>query len=100
MANYVKVSVPKMKSKTEELQSAISNSMKAAKDLQGSIAILDKYWEGQAWETFKKTFYSDIQYINETYKWLNSYLEKMSEAEEKYYKCDEQNHKEMSNIRI
>jgi len=100
MSNYIKVSVPKMKSKGESIQDSIENSMKVVEQLQASIIKLDKAWDGEAWRAFKNQFYSDIEYINETYQWLKKYLDALAKAEEKYLKGDQSNYDEIKGVKI
>ena len=52
MSNYVKVSVPRMKSDSEELHAKIEKIPQFIHELDASMKALGDCWTGYSWESF------------------------------------------------
>lgn len=100
MSNYIKVSVPKMENKREELYSDIDKIPQFVRELDDSMRSLGMCWEGPAWITFQQQVESDIVNILEVYDWLRNFLQVLTDGEKSYGSCEEKCYDCIDKIRI
>ena len=100
MTNYIKVSVPKMKSDWERLQTEVEKIPKFIDELDSSMRGLSQCWDGPAWVAFQQQVESDIVNMLDVYDWLKRLLLAMSDVEKIYGESEERNYSCVEKVRI
>ena len=100
MANYVKVSAPRMEQDIESLTGKLEKIPVFAEELRTSMIKLSNCWEGPAWEAFQTQVASDIEYLRTVHIWLSKYINALSEAENEYKKNEKTSVDQVMNIRV
>ena len=100
MSNYVKVSVPKMKSDSEELHAKIEKIPQFVHELDASMKALGDCWTGYSWEAFQMQMETDIVNMLDLYDWLRNLQQKCSDAEKKYGESEENSYNCVDRVRI
>lgn len=100
MSNYIKVSIPKMKSDGDQLHADIEKIPQFIRELDGAMKTLGTCWEGPAWIAFQQQVESDILNMLDVYDWLRKFLQELSEAEKIYGTCEEKSYDYIDKVRI
>ena len=100
MANYVKVSVPRMKDDGEELHNQIEQIPNFVRELEAAMQSLGTCWEGPAWIAFQQQVESDILNMLDMYDWLRKYMQTLSDTEKIYGACEETCYESIECVRI
>ena len=100
MANQIKVSVPRMKSDREQLQTELEKIPSYVQDLEASMKQLGTCWDGPAWLSFQSQVSSDILNMLDLYDWIRGYLERLSEAEKVYGECEKKGYEFVDKVRV
>lgn len=100
MNNYIKVSVPKIKSGEEQIQSDIEKIPQFVRELESAMKSLGTCWEGASWNAFQMQVRSDILNMLDLYDWMKKYLNATAEGEKHYGECEKKGYDCIDKVRI
>ena len=88
MAERYQVSSPQMQKDAEEMHALAMEIPKQIRALEDSMQMLHACWKGSARNTFQGQVIQDVAYMNEVYRFLTEYIEKMSNSGDTYFEAE------------
>lgn len=88
MGERFQVSAPRMQNDAEDMRILAQEIPKQIRALEESMQKLHGCWKGSARNAFQGQVMQDVAYMNEVYRFLTEYLEKMSQSGDTYYESE------------
>lgn len=90
MAQFT-VNASKLKETANQLNTLASQFKSGVEELRSQENILNNQWEGEANDTFHKSFQSDARQFDEFYNGILNYIKALEQAAEEYERVENTN---------
>lgn len=96
----IKISTQRLSTDADKVNRSISDIVKQLNNMENSVTQLDKMWEGESSEAFKKAFHDDIALAEKMISNLNKIYQYEENAKNKYDACENKVGQMVNNIKI
>lgn len=100
MKDCIKVNTARLGADAGRMNTAIQKIKSKMMQMEGSVAEMDRMWDGPGCEAFKKAFRDDVKAMNLIIKHLEWVYRYEVKAKQEYEACESRVHELVSGIRI
>ena len=100
MARNLKVSVNSMRGDSARIQDLIDQLPGLVGELDTAMQRLGSCWEGYAWDTFQKQVASDVNNMNDMYRFLANYISHIETGAQYYLEAEQDAYSDAKGIWI
>lgn len=84
----IKISTSRLSKDSEKVKQSINNISNKLSEMENSVSELDKMWDGESSEQFKKVFHDDIALAETMIKNLENIYQYEENSAAKYDSCE------------
>lgn len=100
MSDCIKVNTVRLGVDAGRINAAIQKVKSKMEQMEGSVAEMDRMWDGPGSEAFRKTFQDDVKAMNLIIKRLEWVYQYEVKAKKEYEACESRVHELVAGIRI
>ena len=98
-SNKIKINTDSLNSDAQSVGDSIAKIRNVSARLRRELETLDSMWDGAASETFKSVYNSDLEFLDEVLKKLDSFNGFENSARSKYDDCEQKVRDVLSGIK-